>query len=122
MSKPNVYTANIDTLRSVPGIGEATIRRIQEMRESGRIITPQNVTNASEADAVDFKKPARKVDDQQPRQKDGGATSASVGGEDASSREDVASLIRSMSDRINNRFARLDRPSGEDSGSPFLQY
>ena len=39
MSKPNVYTANIDTLQSVPGVGEATIRRIQEMRESGRIIT-----------------------------------------------------------------------------------
>ena len=43
MSKPNVYTANIDTLQSVPGVGEATIRRIQEMRESGRIITAQNV-------------------------------------------------------------------------------
>ena len=67
MSKPNVYTANIDTLRSVQSIDEATIRRIQEMRESGRIITAQNVTKSSADDALDFKKPTRKVDDQQPR-------------------------------------------------------
>ena len=108
MSKPNVYTVNIDTLRSVPGIGEATIRRIQEMRESGRIITAQNVKNASAADALDFKKPARQVDEQQPRPEEGGATAAPVGGEDASSKDEVASLIRSMSDGINDRFARLD--------------
>ena len=68
MSKPNVYKADIDTLRSMSGVNirearQARQQYFQEMRDSGRIITAQNVKNASAADALDFKKPVRKVDD-----------------------------------------------------------
>ena len=52
------------------------------MRDSGRVITAQNVKNASAADALDFKKPTQKVDDKRPMQEEDGATAASVGGEE----------------------------------------